>query len=522
MPIVQQGSINTTALVVPDPYVQIVPPQNLALNGVPTNLIGVVGTATWGPVGLPTVVGNYPEYAQNFGNLVARKYDLGTAVAIAVQQGAQAFTCVRVTDTTDTAATNELVGTGSNGVVFTALYTGTLGNGLTVSISTGSKASSWRVVVALPGLNPEVYDNITGSGAPFWQALAAAINSGTGPLRGPSQLVTASYVGTYTTAAAATSVTLSGGTDGVATLTAAVLVGTDTIPRKGMYALRSQGCSIGVLADADDSTQWTTIDGFGQSEGLYMVQVLPAGTSIASAVTAKATAGLDDYSTKMMHGDWIYWNDQVNGVLRLVSPQGFVAGLLANLSPEQSTLNKQLFGVVGSQKAGVVGSPQQATYTTADLQTLLQAGIDVIMNPAPGGTYWAVRGGRNASSNAAINGDNYTRMTNYIAATLNAGEGIFIGQVINATTLQRIRSQSLSFFANMYQQGMLGSVDGSLPYSVKCDAGNNPQSRTSLGYVQQDIAVQYLGIVWFLITNLEGGQTVIVNSTVTQNGAVVA
>ena len=50
MPIVQQGSINTTALVVPDLYVQIVPPQNLVLNGVPTNVVGVVGTASWGPV----------------------------------------------------------------------------------------------------------------------------------------------------------------------------------------------------------------------------------------------------------------------------------------------------------------------------------------------------------------------------------------------------------------------------------------------------------------------------------------
>ena len=48
MPIVQQGSINTTALVVPDLYVEIVPPQNLLLNGVPTNVVGVVGTASWG------------------------------------------------------------------------------------------------------------------------------------------------------------------------------------------------------------------------------------------------------------------------------------------------------------------------------------------------------------------------------------------------------------------------------------------------------------------------------------------
>ena len=37
MPIVQSGSLNTTALVAPDLYVQVVPPQNLVLNGVPTD-----------------------------------------------------------------------------------------------------------------------------------------------------------------------------------------------------------------------------------------------------------------------------------------------------------------------------------------------------------------------------------------------------------------------------------------------------------------------------------------------------
>ena len=51
MPIVQQGSINTTALIVPDLYVQIVPPQNLVLNGVPTDIVGVVGTASLGSGG---------------------------------------------------------------------------------------------------------------------------------------------------------------------------------------------------------------------------------------------------------------------------------------------------------------------------------------------------------------------------------------------------------------------------------------------------------------------------------------
>ena len=48
--VVQIGQINTAALSVADVYLQIVPPQ-LLINGIPTNVVGVVGTAAWGPVG---------------------------------------------------------------------------------------------------------------------------------------------------------------------------------------------------------------------------------------------------------------------------------------------------------------------------------------------------------------------------------------------------------------------------------------------------------------------------------------
>ena len=106
MPIYQQGSLNTTSLVVPDLYVQIVPPQQLALNGVPSNVIGVVGSAQWGPKNTATIVGNMAQYAANFGALQNRLYDMGTVVAAAVLQGASSFKCVRVTDGTDVAATS--------------------------------------------------------------------------------------------------------------------------------------------------------------------------------------------------------------------------------------------------------------------------------------------------------------------------------------------------------------------------------------------------------------------------------
>jgi uncharacterized membrane protein YdcZ (DUF606 family) len=505
--IVQQGAINTTALIVPDLYVQIVSPQTLLLNGVPTNILGVVGTASWGPVNQAAIVGDMASYAKKFGPVNARTFDMGTAVAVAVQQGAQNFRCVRVTDGTDTKASVNVL---TSSITFSAVYTGVVGNGLAVQIAPGTAANTMKAIVTLPGHNAEVFDNIAGTGNAFWVNLANAINFGNGPVRGPSYLVTA-LAGTTTTAAVAATYALTGGTDGVATITTSVMIGLDTAPRTGMYALRGQGSSVAMLADLSDNTSWATQVAFGLSEGIYMILVGPQGDTITNAVTTKATAGIDSYSAKLMFGDWIYWLDTTNGLTRLVSPQGFAAGRLANLSPEQSSLNKQIYGVVSTQKAGAPNAPTNSAYAEADLAALIGAGIDVICNPQPGGAYFGVRGGHNTSSNAAINGDNYTRLTNYIAATLASGMGLYVGQVVNSTLFDNIKATLLAFLNGMLSQGMLGSTNGSTPFAVVCNATNNPNARTSLGYVQADVQVQYQAINEKFIVNLQGGQTVTVS-----------
>ena len=513
MPVLSQGAINTTALIVPDLYVQIVSPQSLLLNGVPTDVLGVVGSASWGPVGEPTVVGTMSDYAAAFGPVMARKYDMGTAVAAAVQQGAATFRCVRVADGTDTAAALTVLGA----VSFTALYTGSLGTQLTLTFAAGSAANTWQLSVALPGQTPEVFDNIAASGATFWSNLTSAVNSGSGVLRGPSQLVVASDLSSTAMPVAGVFPFSAGtpGSDGAAGLTAANLVGVDVVPRLGMYALRGQGCALATLADADDASQWSVQVEFGLSESVYMIMVGPVGDTIANAVAAKATAGIDSYAAKLMFGDWIYWYDQANALTRLISPQGFAAGRLANLSPEQSSLNKQIYGVIGSQKSGQPGAGTATTYSTADLSSLLLAGIDVISNPQPGGAFWGVRGGHNSSSNAATNGDNYTRLTNYIATTLASGMGVYVGQLVNSTLFQNIRATLLAFLNNLLGQGLLGSTDGSLPFAVVCDTTNNPLSRTGLGYVQADVQVQYQAINEKFIVNVQGGQTVQVSRQTT-------
>jgi len=501
MPVVQQGSINTAALVIPDVYVQIMQPP-IVINGLPTNVLGVVGTASWGPVNSPVIVGDLRAAVMNFGSPNARKYDLTTGIWAAALQGANNFRAVRVTDGTDVAASIAVL---TNCITFTAKYTGTLGNQLQVSTAPGSKANTQKVTVALPGYVPEVFDNLGAglSGNALWVAIASAINNGTDPTRGASALVVAS-AGAGVTAPATASYTLTGGTDGATTITGSVLIGQDTVPRKGMYCLRNTGASVAFLSDCDDSTTWSTQVAFGLSEGVYMIGTGPAGDTISNAVSVKATAGIDSYAFKPLFGDWVYFNDSVNGVVRMISPQGFIAGRIANLSPEQSSLNKPLYGIVGTQK-----SYANQVYSSAELQTLAQAGIDVITNPIPAGNQFGARFGHNSSSLFSIHGDNYTRMTNFLAYTLNSAMGIFIGrlqsQQANDSTRREVKSTIDNFLEVLVQQKMVDA------YQTQCDLGNNLPQRISAGYLQVDVKVRYLSVVEYLIVNLEGGQTVVIN-----------
>lgn len=617
MTIVQQGAINTTAQIVPDLIVQIVPPSVALLNGVPTNILGVVGTAPWGPVNAPSIIGNMADYARQHGAIQSRLYDMGTAVAAAVLQGANNFRCIRVTDGTDAAAAVQ-VGTAANGTVtftgqptatqtltiggtaitfvasgatgnqvnigatiaatlanlmtllqssadanlvkaryalnglvltvtyatagtagnsfttattvtgatasgatlangaatggltITSKYTGSGANGDQITLGAGSKSGTVRATISRAGLVPEIFDNIAGSANALWLAIAAAINNGQSGLRGASQLVVAAAgVGIGDVAFASSSLT--GGTDGATTITGATLLGVDTTPRTGMYALRGTGASVAMLTDLTDTTTFSTQVAYGLSEGTYMIGVGPVGDTINNAVQTKANAGIDSYAFKLLFGDWVYFNDTVNGLVRLISPQGYIAGLLANLSPQNSTLNKQLQGVVGTQK-----SFQNLQYSNAELQALGQAGIDIITNPVPGGSYFGARFGHNTSSNAVIHGDNYTRMTNYIAATINAGMGIYIGQ-LQSRAKQREAAATLStFFSALQDQGLIGTSDGTTPFSVQIDAANNPQGRVALGYMQADVKVIYLSVIEFFIINVEGGQSVQITRGSTQ------
>jgi hypothetical protein len=150
MTIIQTGNFNPSTLSADDLYIQIQNPPGF-IRGVPTDVIGLVGTADWGPVNQPVYMGNASAALTAFGPISAAsltdKYDLATDLAIAFGQASSAATLeawsVRVTDGTDVAASASVPGaatsTGETVVVGGTAHTGDVLN-LTVTSSalTGS------------------------------------------------------------------------------------------------------------------------------------------------------------------------------------------------------------------------------------------------------------------------------------------------------------------------------------------------------------------------------------------------
>jgi hypothetical protein len=514
MPTFLDGSQNLASLSVPGVYVDIIPPRP-TLIGSPTNFEGLVGIAQWGPVNSPTFFSSPDNCAAIFGVPSVRARDLPTYVFAASNQGnAIGFVGVRVTDGTDTAASFIIT---TNCLTLTSKYTGTRGNQTQIVITAGTAASSYNISVSFPGRQPEIFSNITGTANAFWVNAAAAINSGNA-FRGPSNIITAS-AGVGTTAPTVGTVyTLTGGTDGATTITDTTLMGVDTVPRTGMYALRSSNIDAFTLCDLNTSSLWPACDVFALSETCLAIQSTVSGDTIASAISARTTVGLDSFTTWIIMGDWPTFYDSQNAMTRLVSPSAIAVGLLGNLSPEQSPLNKRLPGVVQTQKTAA-----QQAYSDADLSLAETGGIDIIVGPptTPGGSYYTFITGRNASSNTSGNGIEYTRMTLFIARTLQSkAAGSIVGRLQSMKPNDRTRTDAKAlvdgFFASIKDPAVGSNGNGLIDdFATTCDLSNNPSYLQVRGFLFVYCAVRYLNVVRYFVIKLAGGGNVQVSSQAT-------
>lgn len=503
------GAFNSATLSVPDVYLNVLPPKGGVVRPASVGVLAIRGVASWGPVDVATPVGSLAQLAI-FGAQTVRKYDLVTAAVIALQTqlaigAGSGLMLSRATDGTDAAAT---VAVGTTGVTITSKYTGTAGNSAAITLAEGSSSTTavptWKATITMPGFASEVFDNIGGTANALWVNIANAINNGNSPQRGPSDLVIATAGASTSDPTAGTSA-LTGGTDGVATITSSVLVGSESgSTRTGIYSFRALGCSDGTIADFDDHTQESTLITFAKSEGIYWHTNGPAGETPTTAQSAKQTAGTDDPWLKVYLGDWVYWNDNVNGQQRLLGPSTFGAAVISTLQPQQSGLNKQVPGVVATQRSKS-GNP----YANQELATLTNSGIEAVVNPIPRGNVFGLRIGKTSSSDGTRNTDNWPRLTSFIARSL-AGPGALgpaIGQVITDEffrTWYDVLDAYLSGLKNARPEAIIQN------YQISFSRDNNPQAQTAQGIVVAEVLIQYLGIAQVFLVNLQTGATVVI------------
>ncbi|OYV96083.1 MAG: hypothetical protein B7Z62_08910 [Deltaproteobacteria bacterium 37-65-8] len=509
MAVIQAGQ---TLSIAPGLTVVIFPPSNVYINGLATDGLGSVGVASWGPVNMPVIgLGNPAQVQAMYGPITNRPRDISTAADVYSKNFVQSMTFVRVTDATDVAAQLSLMDTAGTpvlGLKLTAKYTGIVGNTFTGAITTGTAVATYKLTLTRSGFVPEVWDNIPGTGAAFWANALSAVNNGIPGSAGPSQ----NFVATIGTSSAAPNITTTyaatGGTDGATGVTDTMMVGTDGLTRTGMYALRKTGVQVGNLIDCVTSTTWLAQAQFGLAEGIYFKGADTHGTSLTTAGTDLATAGVDAYSFSLAPGDFCWYADTVNGVNRSLSPATYLAAIQAATSPEQSILNKPIYGLIGTDRSNA-----NNLYAQSEKELAVQNRLDYIANPSPGGNYFSSQTALNTSSNSGTNGDNYTRMTNYIAFTINAALGYVIGQLQTTAQRRNTRNTLNAFFNNMWKSTpqMIGDVNNptTQPWSVILDASNNTSASVALGNEIAAVNVTYLSVVRRFIVNFQGGQGVV-------------
>jgi hypothetical protein len=304
---------------------------------------------------------------------------------------------------------------------------------------------------------------------------------------------------------------LAGGTDGASGVTDATLIGSDVTPRTGMYALRRTGIDAFTLCDIADQTTWAAQDSFALSESCLAVFATASGDTISGAVAARNNAGLDDFPSWLIVGDWPTFLDTQNGVSRLINPCAFALGVIGNLSPEQSPLNKQIRGISATQK-----STASQAYSDAEISIAESGGVDLIVGPptTPGGNYYTFICGRNASSNTSANGIEYSRMTFFIARSLQSkAAGSIVGRLQSIRPNDRTRADAKAladgWFASIRDPAAGSAGNGMIDdFATQCDLDNNPAYLQARGFLFLYAKVRYLNVVRYFVIKLAGGGNV--------------
>jgi hypothetical protein len=500
----------------PGVYVEEVEAGSRPIEGVGTAVAAFVGLAARGPANVPTLVTNWSQFTQTFGEFIDNSY-LAHSVYGYFLNGGGACYVVRVgADGAMPAARAELKSAkdaATPAYRVTALEPGPAGNDITVDVQPSSETSenSFKLVVNQGGKPVEVFDNVTVGKGKTNVVTQVKTQSKTIRLEEIGTASTMERVPTQGT------ITLAGGGTTVpARVTPDDYVG-NSADRTGFAGLEAVD-EITMLSVPDLMAVYQ--QGAIDLEGVQTVQlamiahaelmgdrvaILDAPPALNAQQVKEWRVDKAGYDSKYatLYWPWIKVFDPLSGQATHVPPSGHIAGIWARndntRGVHKAPGNEILRGAI----------TLELNLTKGEHDQLNPAGINCIRAfPGRGIRAW---GARTLSSDPAWRYLNVRRLFNFVEESIFEGTQWVVFEPNDQRLWGRVKRTVNSFLLRVWRDGALFGATPEQAFFVKCDEENNPAEVRDAGQLIVDIGiapVKPAEFVVFRIAQFSGGATV--------------
>lgn len=504
----------------PGVYVEEVEAGSRPIEGVATSVAAFVGLAKSGPVNAPTLVTNWTQFTQTFGDFMEGSY-LAHAVYGYFNNGGGSAYVVRIGAEGNgdgsgpqlAAAAGELPSGGdseSPGYVVRAKELGGGGNNLRVEVQDASESSEentdvFKLVVKRGDQELESFDNlITGRGR---QNAVTVVNQ-------QSQLIeleeTSVRGNIQRRPPTGTTIELSGGGESAplpARLSADDYVG-DAADRTGFAGLEAvEEITMLSVPDLMAAYQQRLLD----LEGVQAVQLAmlahcelmgnrlaildpPPGLNAQQIKEWRVDKAGYDSKQAALYWPWVKVADPASGQNIFVPPSGHMAGIWARSDATRGVHKAPANEVVRGAIA------LESNITRAEHDLLNPNGINAIRAfPGRGIRVW---GARTLSSDPAWRYINVRRLFNYLEGSIMNGTQWVVFEPNDYDLWQRIRRTISAFLVLQWRDGALFGQTAGESFYVKCDDETNPAEAIDAGQVTCEIGVAPVKPAEFVVFRL--------------------
>lgn len=498
-------------LLSPGVYIQEVEAGSRPIEGVGTSVAAFVGLAARGPFNKPTLITNWSQFTDLFGEFIEGSY-LAHAVYGYFLNGGGTCYVVRIGANGSAPTAHAEIPLGRDKALpyrVTALESGEGGDKITVEVQDASDQSDetlFKLVVKKGDKEAEVYDNVTTK-------------------RGRRNVVTATKTSKLIQVEEVTGATamepvpqaraaLAGGAaHAPVRVTPDAYVG-NSADRTGFGGLEAiEEVTMLSVPDLMAAYQAGAID----LEGLQAVQnamishcelmgdrlaILdaPPGYNAQQIKEWRVDKARYDSKFATLYWPWVKVFDPLTGQLTFVPPSGHMAGIWARSDDtrgvHKAPANEVIRGALDLEVLVTKGEHDQ----------LNPVGINVIRAfPGRGIRVW---GARTLSSDPAWRYVNVRRLFNFIEESILGGTQWVVFEPNDMALWERVKRTINSFLVRVWRDGALFGATPQEAYYVKCDSETNPAESIDAGQLIVEIGiapVKPAEFVVFKIAQFSGG-----------------